>query len=299
MAFLEELIKFLGGSIVVVGAAAWLAKSLVKGLLEKDLKAFEHKAEEELERLKGTMARKANSELETLRDRLQRDRESEGRSAQATAARNERIRGEVLKWANPILGAVADLRSRLVNILHDDADVALHASRRLPAKPGWSIQYAYFMPSTLYLFCTYFHWVRRLHEELSFELFETQHDKDAFLAQLRKVSDALGGWPMDPPCSGDDAQVFNLQQRVLGEALTVRSDGSRCMGYDEFLENWEDAPLSIHLAPLRELLQEPNRSDCRWRRLQDTLAALASVEAHCRQILQAVPIAAAPGPAMP
>jgi hypothetical protein len=142
------------------------------------------------------------------------------------------------------------------------------------------------MPSTLYLFCQYFYWVGRLREELTFELFQTQSDKDAFFDKLRQVSDALGKWPFETCCAGEDQQVFTLQQRVLGEVVSLKQDGKRCMGYDEFKEAWEDSPLADHLLPLRALLEGlEDPQSCRWQRLTAVSAALDSLEEHCRFVL--------------
>lgn len=272
MPLLEATIAFLGGAAILLGAVAWLIKSLVQSHLERIAKGHEI-----------ALQAKAGSE-----------RDTETRHADAARVQSERIRSEILRWANPILGAVTDLKSRLKNVLKDTAYPALQTNPPKPIPPNWSITYEYFMPSTLYLFCQYFYWVRRLQEELSFELFETQADKDKFLVELRKVGGALSEWPVKlplspppPPCAGKDVQVFALQQRLLGEALTVRAEGGRCLGYDEFLEAWEDIPLSDHLAPLRALIDELIPADsCRWQRLERVFAALDSLEKHCESILK-------------
>jgi hypothetical protein len=295
MDVLKEIIQFLGGAALLLGAVAWMIKALIDALFKRDLKTLEIRmkssANRELELLKAEMQKSAGAELETLKDRLQRGREQDTRSSEATQARAAWIRGEIHRWANPILGAVRDLESRLRNILKRGAYPAL---QRNPVAPhsipqNWSISYDYFMPSTLFLFAQYFYWVRRLQEELGFELFESQADKDAFVGELWKVSDALGRWPLlqDQPCTARDAQVFNLQQRGIGEAVRVRGDVSRCMGFDEFMDAWEDPPLSDQLAPLRLLLEDlVADGSCRWKRMEGVLAAVQGLEEHCRKLLQ-------------
>jgi len=300
---LRDSIEFLGGTALLLAAVAWLVKTLIDALFKRDLKTLELRmkegADKELDRLRTEMQKAANADLEALKDRLQRGREQDTRSAEAKQARDARIRGDILLWANPILGAVRDLESRLRNIVHRRAYPALQRNPVPPhaIPPNWSIAYDYFMPSTLFLFAQYFYWVRRLREELGFALFESQADKDAFIAELWKVSDALGRWPLfeDRPCAGKDAQVFNLQQRGIGEAVTVRGDVPRCMGFDEFMEAWEEPPLADQLAPLRSLLEElVADGSCRWKRMEVVLEAVQGLEAHCRQILQVPP---APGAA--
>lgn len=261
---LKEIIAVLGGTAVVLGFAAWLAKTLIKSLLEHDTK----------------------TRVELLKDKKQRERDQIGRDADANKAREERLRNEVLRWANPILGAVSDLRARLSNILRRQAYPALSRNPATAVDTNWSITYDYFMPSTLFLFAQYFYWVRRLQVEISFELFETQADKDLFMNRLRNVGDALGKWPLHDECDGTDRQVFALQQRGIGEAMMVRADGGRCVGFDEFMDSWEDTPLVSHLSPLRALLEDvmPGAT-CRWRRLESIDKALEDLETHCRDIL--------------
>jgi hypothetical protein len=297
-----EIIQFLGGTAAVLALVGFLTRSLIKALFDRDLKTLEIRmksaADQKLEELKKGWLLEANRELERLRDKLQRERDQLGRGEAARSAREERLRGEILRWANPILGAVSGLRYRLHNILERDAYRALQRLRPADLPPNWSITYEYFMPSTLFLFAQYFHWVRRLQVELGFELFETQGDKDRFFEQLRGVSTALGGWPQANACIGFDCQVFTLQQRGIAEAVTVRAEGLRCMDYHEFMEAWEDPPLSERLAPLRALLEEvvPGES-CRWKRLVAVSGALQSLEQHCREMLKApdrAPVAATP-----
>jgi len=113
-------------------------------------------------------------------------------------ARQERIREEVLRWTNPILGAVEGLESRLENILNDGLYLALdprHAGEKRPAHLDWAASYNYTMPSTLFLFAEYFAWIRLLQERLSFELFESQDTKDRFFAATWSVTKALASWP--------------------------------------------------------------------------------------------------------
>ncbi|MEP6722006.1 MAG: hypothetical protein ABJA77_11205 [Variovorax sp.] len=269
---LVEIITFLGGSTLLLGAVAWLIKSLAKAMLDRDLKQFEQLG---------------LRNLEVLKAELQRAGEAEKRNAEAAGARNKRIRTEILRWANPILGAVRDLRGRLENVLQREAYLALQRMPTRPIPPNWSISYDYFMPSTVYLFGTYFYWVQRLRAELSFELFESHAAKDAFLAELRRVSDALGSWPLEPSCTGKDAQVFNLQQRALADALSVRADGQRCMSYADFTKVWEQPEFTPHVAPLRLLLEGlADDGECRWKRLEAVLSALKLLEKHCESILQ-------------
>jgi hypothetical protein len=80
----------------------------------------------------------------------------------------ERIRQEIIRWSNPILGAVNELDGRLWNILQNRAYLALSKSYKLHAIPNWSLTYEHWMPSTLFLFGQYFAWVQMLQARLSY-----------------------------------------------------------------------------------------------------------------------------------
>jgi hypothetical protein len=114
---------------------------------------------------------------------------------QVEREKKERIRQEVIRWANPILGAVKQLEGRLKNILEEDGYLALSKSYEQFVNPSWSISYEYFINSTLFLFGQYFAWVQMLQEELSFELFQTQQDKDDFLVAIAEVAKSLARFP--------------------------------------------------------------------------------------------------------
>jgi hypothetical protein len=203
--------------------------------------------------------------------------------------RKERIREEVLRWANPILGSVKSLTTRLGNILDDDLYVALDpAGEEWLLDEDWAIDRDYALESTLFVFAEYFAWVQLLHERMNFELFESQETKDEFFAAIWKVSGALSRWP-DPLVVGDgqDTQVFVLQQRAIGELLIVRGgDTPRVLGYPDFLAARKDKPpFTEMLAPLEELLSGLEKETKRWQRLENTRGALAELEALCNALL--------------
>ena len=154
--------------------------------------------------------------------------------------------------------------------------------------PDWAIGYEYAIESTLFLFAEYFAWIRLLQEKLSFELFESQDTKDGFFEVVWDVSNALSYWPDRKVFGeGQDAQVFALQQRAIGELLINREkDAPRVLGYPEFLEACERDPrFGQALAPLRILLEGVSPGTKRWRRLEWTLDALGTLNSHCRQLL--------------
>lgn len=216
-------------------------------------------------------------------------------------ARNERLREEVLRWANPILNAVLGLRSRLRNILEDKLCLALSSSSaeaKRPVDPDWAVSYEYVMPSTLFLFAEYFAWVQLLRERVSLELFESQESRDQFLQATWAVTKGLGSWgedgakaaglDEDPAPAGPDTQVFALQQRAIGELVIDRDhDPPRIITYRAFLDSLEtDARVASLFEPLRVLVEDIKPGTKRWRRLEATLAALNALESECRTVLR-------------
>jgi hypothetical protein len=89
-----------------------------------------------------------NKEIEKLRSQAVMETEQE---------QQERIRQEIIRWSNPILGALKELKRRLRNILEDDGHLALSESYKLHINPNWSITHEHFMNSTLFtlraIFC--------------------------------------------------------------------------------------------------------------------------------------------------
>lgn len=75
-----------------------------------------------------------------LADR-ERDRLRQGIADRAAA--DDRIRAEVLAWANPVLAAVRQLERRLDNILLKDGFVGLDPNFAQP-DPNWSLKHDYF-----------------------------------------------------------------------------------------------------------------------------------------------------------
>lgn len=204
--------------------------------------------------------------------------------------KQERLRREIIRWANPILAAVRDIKGRLENILDRQGYLALSPEYKAQVNSNWSISYDYFMNSTLFLFAQYFAWIRMLQEELNFELFQSQQAQKEFFNAFRKVGSSLGGFPpRDYECSSKDTQVFALQQRAIGELIILREkDSRRSMSYPEFLEKVKDTDsvLNQHLKPLRILLEHLTpKEDCRWKRLDFTRQRLIDLETACEKLL--------------
>lgn len=201
-------------------------------------------------------------------------------------SKKERIRAEIVRWANPILSAVDELQFRLLYILKKGVFRALNKDSDLD--PNWSITYSYYMNSTLYLFGQYFAWTQMLQKELNFELFQSQQEKDEFFNAINKVSESLGHYSVSHPCSGKDTQVFRLQQRAIGELMIDRENNQmQCMSYPDFLKKLNDNEFSQHMDPIKLLLDDLNPDqDCRWKRLEVVFYAIKELKECCEKILE-------------
>ena len=208
------------------------------------------------------------------------------------AGEKERIRQELLRWANPVLDAVEGLESRLDNILNKGLYQALHKDRKnRRVKPDWAVSYDYVLPTTLFLFANYFAWIRLLQERLSYELFESEEVEKLFFDALWEVTKALSDWPRaGVDGGGRDAQVFALQQRAIGQAVVRRdTETPRPMTVPEFLSAYGDRDeptFNAILEPLRELVEDLERGTKRWARLSLTLAELRDFREQCRKLLK-------------
>ncbi|HUK19734.1 MAG TPA: hypothetical protein VLW65_25115 [Bryobacteraceae bacterium] len=265
-----DFLKYITGTSVVAAIAGWVLKHYIETQSKADLKRFEldlkHSHEESLASLKQKLETQAKSD--------------------------ERIKREIVLWANPILDAAISLEKRLHNILKDEGYKALDPGYT-PAE--WSITSAYMVPSTLYLFGRYFCWIQLLRLELSFELFRSSKEKDEFFKSIDAVAGALGNYPpsydaQNKPVyydgDGSDTQVFRLQQQGIGELLTVRrKDGRACQSYAHFCSKFADATYQNLLGPVYRLIECVTPSQKRWRRLMAVDDALGRLIAHCNALL--------------
>jgi hypothetical protein len=259
MAFFWEWLSYLGGSVALVAAAAYLARQLTQHRLDKDIEDFKaqlgrdtamaqvalqrdidsHKAalshasaqaldQARFEFDKELLARRG--EIDFMRDAVKYANESDQQ-------RKARLHAQIQRWANPIRNAINDLDHRLGNILGDGAYQAL--SPRWKAPPQWSADHDYFMTSTMYYFAQYFCWVRMMQLEIGYELFRSTGEMQEFADEIEKVADHLSRYPYrvagtaqaessgaltavpggPASAAAKDRQVFRLQQRAIGELL--------------------------------------------------------------------------------
>lgn len=308
--WLEYVGSAVVGALVASAFVAWVVRKVIEQFLKRDIEAhkirLKHVADIELKSHEADLKR--TTDLEVARLGIDGQRALAAQKAifdqqmlmfqtrvAAGVARDERVRLEIEHWANPILGAVRDLQGRLGNILHGAAYVVMAKDPAGTPDRNWSIDFEYFFPTTVFLFAQYFCWVRLLEERLRFDLFQKGTDKKVFFDKVHAVGQSLSSWPHDglkdlgnaTDHADRDRQVFNLQQRAIGEAMIV-GDGeeARCMRAAAFVAAWRDETFRATLAPLTQFLEGVSpETRFRWRRLELMTAALEALDEECVQRL--------------
>lgn len=287
---LKQVLAQVGTAAAIVTALGFLGKL-----------AVEHYFKAGLEKLKSDLKRETEIELLGIKNKFESELLVEKAAAdrgiflfqhnvETQAAGDERVRRELSAWASPILGAVQDLIARLENILDDKGYVGLDPDTAT-ADRDWSLDYEYFLTSSLYLFGRYFCWIGMLEEELSFEVFRSHNELDEFRKNVIAVSKALGDYHAHSPHAGtgNDTQVFRWQQRAIGEALAIREGKRRaCLGYNVFVtrrDNTADKELRPFLPPLEALIDRVKPGEKRFARLGAVHKALKGLEEDCLRLL--------------
>lgn len=288
----EMVLQTVGGGAAVIAAVTYLVKAGLTQVLARDLKAFEIG----LQRDANHALKTHEADLKLVTDRHFQD--LAGRNAAALevlkagivagAARDERVRKEIERWANPILGAVLDLKGRIHNIQRMNGYVGLDRNQTPPG--GWRIGYDYFLPSTVFVFAQYFCCIRLLQESLTFEL-ASEAERNDFLKAVRAVGHPLSTWPLTEKAPAavqdEDAQIFSLQQRAIGDSMIAAdTSGERCMRAGSFFERWADADFRARFQPLVAFLDGLTPGHVlRWERLARMDAALETLKGLCQRIL--------------
>jgi hypothetical protein len=306
MAFiLQDFLTAITSTGIVVAGVVFICREAIKHWFAADLATFKSNLKNEgdltlarkkaefdqnLTEFQSILKRNSDAELARLQTRIDREMAQFQSEMGERNAHADRIRQEVVRWSNPILGAVEALRSRLKNIVLNDGWKALSRENATSIDPDWAITHDYFLESTVYLFCQYFCWVRLLQESLSFEFFRNHADKDSFFEKVRAVSEDLSNFPLPNPgaaAPGGDYQVFNLQQRGLGEALIVgQPDKPDCMRYAEFLRKWSDVGFARQMAPMTSFVEGLNKNRARrWERLVRMMNHLEALGQECQRLL--------------
>ncbi len=291
---LKDVLTQIGTASVIVVALGVLGKLAITRFFDAGLATLKAnlKASNDLELAK--VKDQFTRELQAEKNAAERARDEFRHGLAARAARDDRLRAEVVVWANPVLSSVKSLENRLKNILHDQGFTSLDSAHPQP-NPNWSATYDYFMGSTLYVFGEYFCWTHLLEQELSFELLTNRDAEQRFFAALLKVSQALGDYPPEYAGTGNDRQVLRLEQRAMGELLVAKSGERRaCVGYVRFERR--RAKYGATFEPLRRLLDNVKPGERRYARLDAVLTALSALRTECERVLRVDGPTAAPVP---
>ena len=292
---ISTLLAPLGTTAIILASFTYLAKASFKQILERDIASHVNALRQASDRtralLENELKFKADTALNSQKDEFERRMKNYESDLTNRSARSDRIREQVLKWANPILAAVGDLEKRLENILSNDGYNALSRDC-YNLNSGWSIQYDYFMPSSVYLFGQFFCYIRLFEQNLSFEIFEKNETKDKFFHHARAVGKNLSSYPLKEliglPGEKEDCQIFTLEQRAIGENMTIYDNNDyKCMGYAEFVERWDDKKFQEKFKSLIRLIDGLSRSNQhRWRRLELSLESLKKLRSECERLLE-------------
>ncbi len=147
-----------------------------------------------------------------LTDRLTKQREAESREAQTAALMS--------KYRNPLLRSAIDLQSRLYNIHQQKFLEYLY--ERPPSAQSYRIY------NTLYVVAEYLGWVEILRREVQFlDLGDLELNRrlSELLVNINKAFGARS-------TVGATFQLFNGEQRAIGEIMTVPRSSSEMIGYD-------------------------------------------------------------------
>jgi hypothetical protein len=172
-----------------------------------------------------------------LTDRLTKQREAELREAQTAALMS--------KYRDPLLRSAIDLQSRLYNI-HQQGFLK-RFYQRSPAAQSYAIY------NTLYVLAEYFGWVEVMRREVQFlDLGDLELNR-RLSELLVNINQAFGAHYN----LGDTFQLFNGEQRAIGEIMTVPRSNSEvigydCIGYATFVKNMDDPAFASWFVKLRD-----------------------------------------------
>ena len=200
----------------------------------------------------------AKMRITQLSDQLAKKREREARALQTAALMS--------KYRDPLLRSAIDLQSRLFNICKNN--ILEEFDQKDPSEQKYLIN------NTLYVFAEYFGWVEILRREVQFlDLgdFELNRHLNELLVNVTKAfgTNRLNEQPNFDPT----LQLFNGEQRAIGEIMMLprssdRALGYECIGYAAFVQKMADPAFKQWFLKLRKhLSQMVNSPQTDWHRL--------------------------------
>lgn len=170
-----------------------------------------------------------------LSDRLTKQREAESRETQTAAL--------MAKYRDPLLRSAIDLQSRLYNIHRQRFFENVY--HRSPAGQEYAVN------NTLYVIAEYLGWVEILRKEVQF-LDLGDLDRNRQLSELLAAINKAFGHHR----GGETFQLFNGEQRAIGEIMMIprspqNAIGYDCIGYASFVQKLNDPDFASWFTKLR------------------------------------------------
>jgi hypothetical protein len=131
-------------------------------------------------------------------------------------------------YREPLIAAAYELQARIYNILcHQFVEVYINDERAPKRSAAIS--------STLYVFAQFFGWREIIRREVQFLRFSDERKTRILARLLQEISETFltGSY-------GSQFMIWRVEQRGLGEAMTVEKDGKiSCLGYASFVQHRE------------------------------------------------------------
>ncbi len=186
--------------------------------------------------ISATVSIYGQTRIARLTDQLAKQRETESREAKTAALMS--------KYKDPLLRSAIDLQSRLYNI-HQQNFLGYFYNQ---VQSGQE----YAVINTLYVVAEYLGWVEILRQEVQFLDLSDSELNRRLSVLLVNINQAFSRGKY-----GGVFQLFNGEQRAIGELMTVARPNNAaarydCMGYATFVRNMKEPDFSNWFSKLRE-----------------------------------------------
>ncbi len=172
------------------------------------------------------------------------------------------------QYREPLLAAAADLGDRIGNIrTRQFFEVYLRGAEAHRCRVA--------LLSTLYRFANYLAWTEVIRRSTQYLHFETQEDTREVAALLAEVSGALKTDSLDRGSSGPARlMLWREEQRAIGGLMQASSDSAGVLGFEGFVELYDDRFASWFVSFSRDLEADDVAFSERLQRLQMALQDL-------------------------
>ncbi|MCD9526138.1 hypothetical protein [Photobacterium carnosum] len=251
METLKLILSILGGSTVVISAAAYLARILLKSQLDKDL--ADHKS---------ALSRESNEVIERLKHSLLQDGKHEDRFIG--------LKLIMQSYKGPLLHASYELQSRIYNLVSNRI-IELYFKRDI----GDGSEKEYLINNTVFVISQYFAWTEIIRREIQFIEMDNPDETKVF-SHIQDEINTL--WNSDKGRFDDPLMIWSGEQRGIGELMIeAKEERLTCIGYSNFLkllETKDEYLLNQLKAKVEKYIYENDFSKNRLVLIQNTLIDL-------------------------